>query len=57
LEKFDKSLKGSLYFHLAFCMEKLSGDREQIKKYYQYCLEYIPNHGAAHQRLAILKGK
>jgi len=38
-------------------MEKLSGDREQIKKYYQYCLEYIPNHGAAHQRLAILKGK
>lgn len=57
IEKLDCSIKGSLFYHMAFCMEQLNTDSEQVKTYYQWCLEYIPNHRAARQRLGFLQLK
>jgi len=55
VKRLDSPVKGSLYFHLAFCMEQLNADRKEIKRYYQRCLKYIPGHGTARQRLALLQ--
>ena len=47
LNEFDDILKSSLYYHTAFCLEKINGDENLIRQNYNLCLQLNPDHNMA----------
>lgn len=52
ISSLDDVMKGTLYYHIAYCKENISGMDNDVINYYKNCLSYIPDHIKAKQKLA-----
>jgi SAM-dependent methyltransferase len=54
--EFDHSIRASLYYHFAYCLEKIHPTSKKVSRYYSKCLLINPTHRQARIRLSAITG-